>query len=248
MYIQRNADIQEQRIKVVIADDHPVLLDGLLDLFSGEDNLEIVGTATCANSSVNAVAQYRPNIAILDLSMPGDVPDAISQIAKVSTKTRVIIFTAYCSIDSAVKTLQNGALGFILKGASFHELLDAVDAVLSGHMVISQQYAADILAAFRKRSPASELYDVAQFTSRELEIIANLLQGATNREIAERLSLTEKTVKHYMTNLMVKMRARNRLEVAIRAREQNLVDMPNSTETVIQFDTPLAPPGLGIRN
>ncbi|MGB3339189.1 MAG: response regulator transcription factor [Devosia sp.] len=204
---------------ITIADDHPVFLAGLSDLLSTEASVQIVGEADTAATTVEMIAATVPDIAILDLSMPGDVIRAITEILGTATSTKILIYTAYCSTESAVRALEAGAVGFVLKTSPYEELLEAIEAVSSGKIFVSKRYAAAVFGALREHSRVAALYEAARLTVRELEIVAHLLEGCTNRQIAVRLSLSERTVKYYMTHIMLKMKARNRVEVVISARQ-----------------------------
>lgn len=204
---------------IVIADDHPLLLEGLHQLLGSEASIEIVGEADNALSTIDVIAKTAPDIAILDLSMPGDVFAAIAEIAGARSDTKVVIYTAYCSTESAVRALEAGAVGLVLKTSPYEELLEALDAVCQGKLFVSKRYAASVMSALREHSEVSALYEAARLSTRELEIVAQLLQGCTNRQIAARLQLSERTVKYYMTHIMLKLKARNRVEVVISARQ-----------------------------
>lgn len=209
----------QNKVTVAIADDHPVLLAGMLALFSSNTRFEVVGQAICADSSLELAREASPDVIILDLSMPGDVFRTIGQIAATMPDTRVIVFTAYCSIESALKALDAGATGFVLKGSPSSELLEAIDIVMSGQMFVTRQYASQVMNGLRDRAKRQALNDAIKLNVREKQIIGHLLQARTNREIAAELHISEKTVKHYMTGLMLKLKARNRVEVVIAARQ-----------------------------
>jgi len=207
------------QLTIAVADDHPVFLAGLNELLSSEGSIQVVGGADTAEASVEMVAATVPDLAILDLSMPGDVIRAIAEITGIAASTRVLVYTAYCSTESAVRALEAGAVGFVLKSSPYEELLEAIDAVFSGKIFVSARYAVAVMAALQEHSRVNTLYETAKLTSRELEIVALLLEGCTNRQIATRLKLSERTVKYYMTHIMLKLKARNRLEVVISARQ-----------------------------
>ena len=209
----------KNRITVAIADDHPVLLAGMTSLFSLSDRHVVVGEAVCADTSMELVKAVRPDIIVMDLSMPGDVFRTIGQIVTTMPGTRVVVFTAYCSIESALKALDAGATGFVLKGSPSSELLEAIDMVLAGQMFVTRQYASQVMNGLRDRARRQALDEAIKLNVREKQIIGHLMQARTNREIAAELHISEKTVKHYMTGLMLKLKARNRVEVVIAARQ-----------------------------
>lgn len=204
---------------IVIADDHPLLLRGLHELLGSEASIKIVGEASSALSIVEVVATAAPDIVILDLSMPGDVFTAIAEIAGTGAGTKVVIYTAYCSTESAVRAFEAGAVGFVMKTSPYEELLEALDAVCEGKLFVSKRYASSVMSALREYSEVSALYEAARLSTRELEIVALLLEGSTNRQIATRLNLSERSVKYYMTHIMLKLKARNRVQVVISARQ-----------------------------
>jgi DNA-binding NarL/FixJ family response regulator len=205
-------------IRVAVADDHPLLLAGLVGLFASSDRHQVVGQAVCADSSLELVASVGPDVMVMDLSMPGDVFRTISQIVASAPNTRVVVFTAYCSIESALKALDAGATGFVLKGSPCTELLEAIDMVMAGQMFVTRQYASQVMNGLRDRARRQALNEAIKLNVRETQIVGHLMQARTNREIALQLHISEKTVKHYMTGLMVKLKARNRVEVVIAAQ------------------------------
>jgi DNA-binding NarL/FixJ family response regulator len=160
----------------------------------------------------------------MDLSMPGNVFSAITQISQDYPGTKILIFTAFSSVDSALRALDAGATGFVLKGSTCEELFEAVDAVLRGEMFITKQYASQVMSGLRERTQRDDLVRPVKLSVREKQIVSQLLQARTNREIASKLLISEKTVKHYMTGLMSKLQARNRVEVVIAAQRTGTLD------------------------
>jgi two-component system nitrate/nitrite response regulator NarL len=213
-------------IKLAFVDDHPTLLRGLATLFDAQ-TYEIVGSGGCADDLVELAGSVHPDVCTVDLSMPGDVLAAIARVAR-TQPTKIIVFTAYANTDLAMKALEAGAHGFVLKGRPSDDLFDAITAVMRGDLYISPDFSPKIISAARNRSRREQELKSAQLTTRERQIVDCLMEAKTNKEIARTLNLSEKTVKHYMTNLMGKLNARNRLEVvlAIRSGEQAPIGMP----------------------
>lgn len=160
----------------------------------------------------------------MDLSMPGDVFSVITDIVAHSDRTKIIVFTAFSSVDSAMRALDAGATGFVLKGATFDELFEAIEAVMRGEMFITKQYASQVLGGLRNRAQREAVNRSVKLNIREKQIVEHLLKARTNREIASSLLISEKTVKRYMTTLMLKLHARNRVEVAIQAQSNGALD------------------------
>ncbi len=206
---------------IAIADDHPLMLRGMAEMISDCPEFKLMGQAADAPGAFALVEQYQPRILLMDLSMPGDVIESISRIASTFPQTSVVIITAFSSIDSAIKALDAGAMGFVLKGGPSAEILEAIAAVTSGQLYVARQYATDVLMELRRKDRARAVSASVRLNIRERQIVGQLMHARTNREIAQSLNLSEKTVKHYMTGLMVKLNARNRLEVVL-AAQQNL--------------------------
>lgn len=203
-------------VRIALVDDHPVVVEGAKMVFLAEPGFEVVATGGTASDAARIATTLEPDVMLMDLSMPGEVFNAITQIAQTTT-TRVVVFTAYSSLDSALRALDAGALGFVLKGASFDEVLKAVQFAMNGELYIAQQYASQVMLALRSRGRPDPDATI-RLNTREKQIVNQLLHARTNREIAATLHLSEKTVKRYMTVLMQKLHARNRVEVAIHAQ------------------------------
>lgn len=205
-------------ISVAFVDDHPILLSGLTSLFASTAGFELVGKGATSADAIHIAMQHSPDILVMDLHMPGNVFEAISQIAGRQGKTKVVAFTASSGSEHAVMALDAGASGYILKGSSFEELVHGLKAVHGGETYITQGFATKVIVALRDASLRKAAAQAIRLSVREEQIVRLLLKGRTNKEIAAVLSISEKTVKHYMTILMQKLHARNRLEVVIQAQ------------------------------
>jgi DNA-binding NarL/FixJ family response regulator len=198
-------------LRLVLVDDHPALIRGLESLIESED-YSVVGCADTAAGLAQIVHTVRPDIVVSDLSMPGDVFAAIRSASR--DGARVLVFTAYAEVGLALRAFEAGASAFVLKGRPAADLFDALRALEKGEVFVSPDVAPKILGALRQRGekggrPASVL------SIRERQIVDGLLRAKTNKEIARELNLSEKTIKHYMTNLMAKLGAKNRLDVVL---------------------------------
>jgi DNA-binding NarL/FixJ family response regulator len=210
-----NAEI----ISIAFVDDHPVLLEGMKSLFAAEPFFRVVATGSSASEAKKIAEIHAPKVLFMDLSMPGDVFSAIAEISRLSHRISVVVFTAFSSVDSAMRALDAGAMGFILKGATFEDLFEAVECVQRGEMFITKQYASQVLSGLRNRAHREALNQAVRLNVREKQIVQQLMHARTNREIASTLSISEKTVKRHMTSLMLKLNARNRVEVVIEAQK-----------------------------
>jgi DNA-binding NarL/FixJ family response regulator len=205
-------------ISVAVVDDHPMLLAGVTTLFENSEGFNIVGSGASAADAIDMM-KHRPDVIILDLNMPGNAFDAISKISAKASGTKVVAFTASNGIEHAVHALEAGANGYILKGSTADELLHGVRAVHAGETYIAPTFASKVISALRNASLRKAAVRAIKLSIREEQIVRLLLRGRTNKEIATALGIREKTVKHYMTILMQKLQARNRLEVVIAAQK-----------------------------
>lgn len=208
-------------IRIAFADDHPTLLKGMEAIFSDDDKFEIVATGGSADAAVRLAKEMKPDMLVIDLSMPGDVYGAMQKIARDNEHVRIIVFTAYANVGFAVKAFEAGARGFVLKGRPASDLYDAIAAVRAGELFVSpgfsDRFVTDLQARTKRDTTAAKL------SRREVQIVEELLHGKTNRQIAVALGLTEKTVKHYMTNLMVKLKVKSRVAVVLVAQQRRLI-------------------------
>jgi len=218
--------------RIAFVDDHPTLLRGIAALFSSDDRYDIVGTGMSADDAVSLAAQVEPEILILDLSMPGDVFAAIRSIVEQDPKTRIIIFTAFANVELAFKALDAGAHAFVLKGRPTEDLYAAIDAVLAGQLFVSPDFSQKLMSGFRNRSRREKELQSARLSAREMQLVECLFEAKTNKEIARTLQLSEKTVKHYMTNLMNKLKVKSRLEVVLAAQALRREHDPTDLEAL----------------
>ena len=221
-------------VSVALVDDHPLLIEGIIALFSRVQGLDVTSTGSSATDIIDISSRFRPDVIIVDLNMPGDVYGAIATSIIVSPNTKIVAFTAATGVESAIRALDAGANGYVRKGSSAQELIQAVEAVRHGETYITQSFASQVIAALRNASLRRVAAEAVRFSMREDQIVRLLLRGKTNKEIAIALNISEKTVKNYMTVLMQKLNARNRLEVVIAAQsltERELGDSNRSSQS-----------------
>jgi DNA-binding NarL/FixJ family response regulator len=212
---------------IALIDDHPLMVEALVSVLSrSRNNFTIVATGASAIDFIDIVARYQPNIVILDLNMPGDVYAAISKVGRTAQHTKVIAFTAITGVESAIRALDAGASAYVLKGSSSSELLEAIETVQRNEIYLTKSFAGQVITALREASLRQIAAQAVKLSVRESQIIRLLLRGQTNKEIATALKISEKTVKHYMTILMQKLSARNRLEVVIAAQKISEREIP----------------------
>lgn len=221
-------DKPRPRISIAIVDDHPLLAEGIATVLSRRDDFVVAEIGASAADIIDIVDRRICDVLIVDLNMPGDVFGALAALRDIAPACRVVVFTASTDTDHAVRALGAGAAGYVLKGSSASELLDAVEAALRGEVYITPAFAAKVISALNSKAAEKQAVISTKLSVREEQIVRLLLCGKQNREIARSLELSEKTVKSYMTNLMTKLRARNRLEVVIAAQKMKPGDFSSA--------------------
>lgn len=204
---------------IAIVDDHPLMAEGIAALLSRRGGFRLVATGKIADDVYAIAEQHRPDVLVVDLNMPGDIFVSTSRALAVSPDMKVVVFTASTSAEHAVKALDAGASAYVLKGSASEELFDAIAAARRGEVHITPVFAAKVIGALQSKALEKRSAEKIRLSAREDQIVRLLLCGKQNREIARTLSLSEKTVKSYMTNLMQKLNVRNRLEVVIAAQK-----------------------------
>lgn len=212
------------RISVALIDGHPVTLAGLICAFTKFQDFEILAKGSSAADAVAVATRYKPNIVVLDLTISGNAYEAISKIVGECPDTKVVVFTGLVGVESALQALEVGASGFVSKGSTAAELGRALRSVAGGETYITQSFATQVIAALQNSALRKRAAAAIKLSLREEQIVRLLLRGKTNKEIANQLSISEKTVKHYMTILMQKMNARNRIEVVLAAQSLAATD------------------------
>lgn len=210
------------KISVAFVDDHPVLLTGLEALFKAEDKFDVKAVGCCADDALEIAKTHEPNVIIVDLNMPGKVLEAISRISARHRATRVLAFTASTSVENAIAALEAGCRGYVLKGSSQDDLSEAITKVHSNDTYITPGFSNKVIGGLRTAALRRATAQSCRLSTREEQVVALLLRGKTNKEIADKLSISDKTVKHYMTVLMQKMNVRNRIEVVLAAQEMGI--------------------------
>jgi DNA-binding NarL/FixJ family response regulator len=211
----------------MIVDDQKLMRQGLKTLLELEGGFEIVAEAGDGQAALDAYAELQPDVALMDIRMPGmDGVEATRRLRQQWPDARVIILTTFNDDEYVFEALRVGALGYLLKDLSGQELANAVRTVAGGGALIDPSVARKVVAEFaRLTPPARPMNDGLPdpLTERELDVLRCLAQGLSNREIGNKLSLTEGTVKNYVTNVLQKIGARDRTQAALRGRELGLI-------------------------
>ena len=210
------------KIHVVIADDHTLFREGLAGIIGGQEDFEVVGQGGTMQEAVQLARDLLPDIILLDIDMPGGGLEAARIVAEEFPVTRIVVLTASEDDDHLIGALKIGARAYILKGVAARELIRILRAVSAGESYVPPRLAASLLLEMRE-SPSQEKQSTSpldELTPREREILESLAAGLSNKEIGEKLFLSEKTVKHYMTNILQKLQVRNRVEAALLAQKE----------------------------
>ena len=215
-----------QPIRVLIADDHPVFRQGLLSIFRNETEFKVIGEATDGRQALDLTQKLNPDILLLDLVMPHLTGlETLRELS--SSPVRTIVLTASIEKEQIAQALQLGARGILLKDASTDVLLKGIRTVMNGQFWVGEDKVTDLVEILRSYMPASEKSKADRktfgLTARELDVVAAIVSGFTNREIAQKFSISEQTVKHHLRNIFDKVGVSNRLELALFAINHQLV-------------------------
>ena len=218
-------------VRVVIADDHAIVRDGLKRLLESQPRYAVVAEANSGREAIRHVRAHRPDVLLLDISMPElSGLEVLQQITPDIRETKAIILTASIERSGVLSALQRGARGVVLKTAGSDILFGAISTVLAGGYWLDRESVSDLVQVLRELSasgPASR--HPFGLTERQVQIIEKVVNGMTNREIASSLSISEETVKHHLTHVFNKTGVSTRLELALLATQRNLVGFPRTT-------------------
>lgn len=213
------------KIRIAIVDDHPLLREGVMHTLSSHADLEVVAEGASGADAVRIAEEWLPDVMLLDVSLPGGGVEAVRSIAISCPVVKIAMLTVAQDEETVSSALGAGARGYILKGISGQELAEAVRNINSGEDYVSPGLAARLLAEMGSKSAFrhSENYDVfSSLSLREESILVLVADGLSNRQVGEKLNLSEKTIKHYMTNILQKLRVKNRVEAALLAQKHRV--------------------------
>ena len=220
-------------LRILLADDHVLFRKGIAALLAARQDMEVVGEA---GDGLEAIAQARetvPDIILMDIHMPGcDGLEAVRIITREMPHVHVIMLTVSDDDRDLFAAIKNGAEGYLLKNLEPYQLFDMLEGVRRGEAAISGTVAAKILQEFRQldqtMTPKPEAKE--ELTPREIEVLERVVEGATNKEIATALSITENTVKIHLRNILQKLHLQNRIQAAVYAVREGLVDDSSQTQ------------------
>jgi DNA-binding NarL/FixJ family response regulator len=209
-------------IRIAIADDHPVVREGLVAMLETEPDFQVVGTAATGAEAVALAAREHPDVMLLDLELPElDGVAVLRRLAADGTRVRVLVFTVFDTDERIIAAVEAGAAGYLLKGAPRADLFAAVRTVAAGGSLLAPVASSAVLRRMRGETPANG----PSLTPREREVLDALARGLGNKQIATQLGVSERTVKFHVSSLFEKLGAGNRTEAVAIAARAGLVEM-----------------------
>lgn len=209
-------------IRLVIVDDHPIFREGVASILGAEPNIEIVGQGVTAEEAIRLTGETLPDVILLDVNMPGGGVTAAATIANAFPVVKIIMLTGSSEEEDVVNALKAGAHAYVLKGVAARELNGIVNSVFAGEGYVTPSLAANLLSEMKalsrgQRPAQNSVFD--DLTERERQILELIASGTSNKEIGQKLFLTEKTIKHYVTNILQKLHVSNRVQAALLAKK-----------------------------
>lgn len=213
-------------VRVLLADDHPLFRDGIASLLAVKD-YQVVGQAGNGAEAVKMANELRPDLILMDIRMPGLNGLAATRLIKTSLPAmRIVILTVSDEDADLFEAIKSGAAGYLQKSLDSEQFFGLLEAVMRGEVGLTPVLAAKILTEFARSEPTPLQEDVSELTPRERQVLELVAQGRTNAEIAEKLGVSQNTVKFHMKNILGKLHLRNRAEVVAYALRSGLIQLP----------------------
>jgi DNA-binding NarL/FixJ family response regulator len=220
------------RIRVLIADDHPVVRQGLRTFLGIQDDIEVVGEAEDGTSAVTLAESLEPDIVLMDLKMPGaDGLTALAELRARGVTARVLVLTSVTERGHVLPAVQAGAAGYLYKDVDPQALVQAIRAVNDGHVLFAPDAAEAMLRDGTAGGAEGDDRGLAALTEREREVLVHIARGRSNREIARALVVSEKTVKTHVSNLLMKLGVQDRTQAALYAVRHGVENTSAAGET-----------------
>ncbi|MEM4234963.1 MAG: response regulator transcription factor [Candidatus Methanomethylicaceae archaeon] len=213
-----------EKIRVLIVDDHEIVLQGLKFYLSTQSDIEVVGTAQTGEEAIKLAVEFQPNVIIMDLVMPGmDGIEAAREIKNQMPDIAILALTSFVDQKKVLDALNAGVSGYVTKNTGSKDFVAAIKSVANGEIFLSTQ-AAKYLAQYMQQQSTLK-GELDKLTEREIEIVRLVAQGLNNKEIALRLDISIKTVKTHISNILQKLNLDNRTQIALFALRHNLIDL-----------------------
>ena len=215
--------MDSERIRVLIADDHPLFRDGMHGLLDSVTETEVVGEAASGEEAISLAENLQPDVILMDIKMPGiNGLQAMREILNTSPHIRILIVSMLEDDDSVFAAMRAGGRGYVPKGANQAEMLRAIRAVANGEAIFGPGIAQRLIGFFSAPRPNVQSRIFPELTEREAEVLGMIAQGRTNHEIAAQLVLSLKTVRNHVSNIFSKLQVADRAQAIIRARDAGL--------------------------
>jgi NarL family two-component system response regulator LiaR len=221
-------------IRIVLADDHPIVREGLRAVLETQTDFEVIAECASGDEVLRKSTELQPDVILLDLEMPVmDGVETIRRLRQLPRIPRIIVFTAFDNDERIIHAIQAGANGYLLKGAPREEIFHAIRLAMEGGSLLQPVVASKLLKHVGGRAPANEsvsrqggqMAHIEELTERELEVLHLLAQGMPNKEIAARLVISERTAKFHVSSIMSKLGATNRTEAVALAAQHGLITL-----------------------
>lgn len=213
-------------LSVLIADDEAVVRETISIYVNSAPDMQVVGTAADGRAAVQMAETLRPDIILMDIQMPRvDGVEAVAEVLRLLPRTHVVMITTFTSREAVVPALRAGALGYVLKSDPPERLLSAVREAVAGRTQLSPEALEAVVGHLRESDNRASLPASVTLTARESEVLNHLAEGHSNREIAELMVLSEKSVKLHVTNMVSKFQVRDRLQLVIAAHKAGLIQL-----------------------
>ena len=206
----------DERITIIVVDDHPLFREGVVTTLLESGIFDVVDQASAKDEAIIKAQKHLPDLMLLDVSMPGGGIETANEITRLVPMVKIVMLTVSEQDQDVQSALKAQARGYVLKGVASEELLRILREIHMGNSYIPSNLAANLLMRDSESKDSPEEFDL---NDRERQILEKLAAGMSNREIAEQVFLSEKTIKHYMTNIMHKLHVSNRVQAAIKAYE-----------------------------
>jgi DNA-binding NarL/FixJ family response regulator len=216
--------MQMKKIKVLIADDHHMVRQGIKQILELENDIEVVSQASNGEEAVKLSREYKPDVILMDINMPGmNGLQAIEELKKEEGIYKVVVLTIHQDREYLFKTIQLGAEGYVLKDAEASVLIEAIRTVYEGNTYIQPNMTSELVREYTRISTHTRSKEEENvLTSREVEVIGLIAEGLINKEIAKKLYISEKTVKNHVSNIFKKLNVSDRTQAAIYAFKNNI--------------------------
>lgn len=207
-------------IRVLVADDHPTFVRAVTLLLNGDPDIEVVGTAANGSEAIDLALSDQPDVVLMDINMPGiDGIEATRQIIDAAPHVAVVVLTMFDDDDNVARALSAGAVGYLLKGARQEQIRRAVHAAHDGEAILDAPVARRLKTVFADQPRTSGRQEFPELTDREFDVLDGVAAGLDNPSIADRLSLSEKTVRNYVSMIFAKLHVDSRAEAIVLARD-----------------------------